>query len=115
LLGRITALTAPAQLPVLVFYSPEHPQAALAAEASARPGIHPLALGEALLAEASKHSVRFFDTARAFAEAPPFQSLYYVTDGHPRPVGHAVLAAVVQQALLPEPAFARCTRLVSRP
>jgi hypothetical protein len=115
LLGRITALTAPAQVPVLLFYFPERPQAALAAEASARPGIDPLALGEALGAEAAKQNVRFFDTTRAFAEAPDFQSLYYVTDGHPRPPGHAVLATVVQQALLSEPTFARCSRVVSSP
>jgi hypothetical protein len=115
LLGRITALTAPAHVPVLLFYSPERPQAALAAEASARPGIDPLALGEALGAEASKHGVRFFDSTQAFAHAPDFQSLYYVTDGHPRAAGHALLAAAVQQALLSEPAFGRCTRVVSKP
>ncbi len=115
LLARITALSDPAKVPVLLFYSPERPQAALAAETSARPGIDPLVLGEALEAEAAKHGVRFFDTTRAFAEAPDFRSLYFVTDGHPRPAGHAVLAAAVEQALLLEPAFARCTRVVSRP
>jgi hypothetical protein len=50
------------------------------------------------------------DAPRAFGEA---QSLYHVTGGPSRPAGHAELAAVVQQVLLPEPAFARCTRVVS--
>jgi hypothetical protein len=58
LLGRITALTATAQLTVLLFYYPERLQAVLAAETSARPGVDPLSLGEALGAEASKHGVR---------------------------------------------------------
>jgi hypothetical protein len=110
LLGRITAATAPAEVPVLLFYFPARPQAALAAAASVPPGIDPLALGEALGAEAARHGVRFFDTTRAFAAAPDFQSLYYVTDGHPKQAGHAALAGVVEQALLSEPAFAGCTR-----
>jgi hypothetical protein len=49
----------------------------------------PLALGEALGAEAVKHSVRFFDTTHAFADAPDFQSLYHLTGGHPTPASRA--------------------------
>ena len=53
----------------------------------------PLALGEALGAEAVKHSVRFFDTTRAFADGD-FQSLYHLTDGHPRWASHAAPCTV---------------------
>jgi hypothetical protein len=54
----------------------------------------PPALGEALGAEAVKHSVRFFDTTRAFADAPDFPSLHHLTVGHPRPASHAAPCTV---------------------
>jgi hypothetical protein len=108
LLGRITSLTAPTHVPLLLFYVPDRAQAALAAFGSDLPNVDPMVLGEALEKVAAARSVRFFDTTRAFAAAPDFQSLFYLTDGHARDGGHAALAAVVEEALLSEPAFANC-------
>ncbi|WP_428485566.1 SGNH/GDSL hydrolase family protein [Rhodopila sp.] len=108
LLGRITAQTTPAHVPVLLFYIPERAQAALAALPSDPAGVDPLALGAALKAVAARHGVQLFDSTRAFASGPDFESLYYLTDGHPREGGHAALAGVVEKALLSEPAFNRC-------
>nr|WP_294518299.1 hypothetical protein [uncultured Rhodopila sp.] len=108
LLHRITAETAPAGVPVLLVYIPERAQAALAALKGEPPGVDPFVLGSALQTAASKAGVQFFDATRAFAEAPDFQSLFYLTDGHPREGGHAALAAVVEQGLLAEPPFSRC-------
>lgn len=110
LLGRMTAITGQVHVPVLLFYVPERAQAALAALPSDPPGIDPLALGVALKKAAAEQGVRFFDATKAFASAPDFQSLYYLTDGHPRPGGHAALADLIERALLSEPVFARCTR-----
>ncbi len=109
LLGRITAATKPAGVPVLLFYIPERAQAALAALSSVPPGIAPFVLGQALKASATEHGVQFVDATPSFASAPDFQSLFYLTDGHPRQGGHAALATVVEQALLAEPTFAHCT------
>ena len=108
LLGRITAQTA--GVPVLLFYVPERAQVALARLRSDPPGVDPFVLGSALEQAASRHGVRFFDATKGFAAAPDFQSLFYLTDGHPKDGGHAALAVVMQQALLSEPAFAVCTR-----
>jgi hypothetical protein len=108
LLGRITAETEPAGVPVLLVYVPERAQAAMAASKSEPPGVDPFAISSALASVARKHGVQFFDATPAFATAPDFQSLYYLTDGHPRDGGHAALAGVVEQGLLAEPAFTRC-------
>lgn len=110
LLDRMTAFTSRQHVPVLLFYVPERAQAALATRRSDSPGTDPLALGAALAEAAGQRGVQFFDATAAFASAPDFQSLYYLTDGHPRPGGHAALAGVIEHALLAEPGFARCTR-----
>jgi hypothetical protein len=107
LLGRITAETG--SVPVLLFYVPERAQAALAGPVVDPPRIDPFVLGNALKHVAEDHGVRFADTTKAFASAPDFRSLFYLTDGHPQAAGHAALAGVVEQSLLSEPAFARCS------
>ena len=107
LLGRITAKAG--SVPVLLVFIPERAQVALAGPVADPPGIDPFILGSALEKVAADHGVRFFDSTAAFAAAPDFQSLFYLTDGHPREGGHAALAGVVDQALLSEPAFARCS------
>jgi len=106
LLGRITAQTG--SVPVLLVFSPERGHAALAGQVPVPPGIDPFAIGAALRKVAAAHGVEFFDATAAFGTAADFRSLYYLTDGHPNAGGHAVLANVVQQALLSQPAFARC-------
>jgi hypothetical protein len=108
LLHRITAETSPAGVPVLLVYVPERAQAALAATKSAPPGVDPLVLTAALDDVSRRNGVQFLDATPAFAKAPDFYSLFYLTDGHPRDGGHAALADVVEQGLLAEPAFARC-------
>jgi hypothetical protein len=113
LLARITAQTAPLHVPVLLFYIPERAQAALAADRVEPSGVDPLEIGKALKAVAAEHGVEAFDSTPAFAAAPDFQSLFYLTDGHPKPGGHAALARVVEQALLTEPAFNRCKQTES--
>jgi GDSL-like Lipase/Acylhydrolase family len=106
LLGRITAQTG--SVPVVLVFSPERAQAALAGQVPDPPGIDPFAIGAALQQVAAGHGVHFFDATRAFGSAADFRSLYYLTDGHPNAGGHAVLANVVEHALLSQPAFARC-------
>ncbi len=108
ILGRITAQTAPAHVPVLVFLVPDRVQAALQAMPNKPPGVDPLALGLALKSLAAQLGAKVFDATGAFASVPDFGTLYFVADGHPRPAAHAALAGVVEQALLSEPAFARC-------
>lgn len=108
LLGRITARSGP--VPVLLVYIPERAQAALAAMPSDPPGIDPFALPKALAQVAKAHGVALLDATKAFASADDFQSLFYLTDGHPREGGHAALAGVIDTALRREPAFASCTR-----
>jgi hypothetical protein len=115
LLHRITVETTPAHVPVLLFYTPARAQAALAAEKFQPPGVDPFALGKALEEVAAQDGARFFDATPAFANAPDFQSLYYLTDGHLRDGGHAVLARVVEQALLSEPAFKACNQSEQEP
>ena len=109
LLDRMVAFTRPAKVPLLVFYVPERAQAALEALPSEPPGINPLVLGTALEKVASARGVQLFDATKAFATTPDFNSLFYLTDGHPREGGHAALAGMVEQSLLAEPAFAQCT------
>jgi hypothetical protein len=106
LLGRMTAQTG--SVPVELFFSPERAQAALAGPVPDPPGVDPFALGTALGKVAAQHGVQFVDATRAFGSAPDFRSLFYLTDGHPREGGHRVLATLVEQALLSQPAFARC-------
>jgi hypothetical protein len=108
LLHRITSETSPAGVPMLLVYVPERAQSALAAMKSAPPGVDPFVLSAALDDVARRNGVRFLDATPAFARAPDFYSLYYLTDGHPRDGGHAALAGVIEQGLLAEPAFARC-------
>lgn len=108
LLGRIATISP--HVPVLLFYLPERAQAALAATPARPPGVNPFVLQAALARTAAQHGVAFFDATSAFASAPDFGSLFYLTDGHPREGGHAALAAVVEQALLGEAAFAACHR-----
>ncbi len=110
LLGRITAQTAPDHVPVLLFYIPERAQVALARLEHDPPGVDPFVLGLALRQEAARYGVKFYDDTRAFASAPDFDSLFYLTDGHPKDGGHAALAAEVEQGVLSEPAFSRCLR-----
>ncbi len=108
LLGRITAVSAPAHIPVLLFYVPIRAQVALAMQSINPPGIHPFALASVLTKTATERGVEFFDTTPAFKSMRDFQNLFYVVDGHPRAEGHAAIANVVEQALLAEPAFAKC-------
>jgi hypothetical protein len=110
LLRRITAQTAPAHVPLLLVYIPERAQVALAKLRYDPPGVDPFVLGDALDKVAARYGVRFVDSTRAFAAAPDFQSLFYLTDGHPQAGGHAALAGVVEQGVLSTPAFAECTR-----
>ena len=110
LLGRMSALANQNHVPIFVFYIPERAQAALQTLRSEPPGVDPLALGIALKKVAADHDVSLYDATPAFASAPDFQDLYYLTDGHPRPAGHAALADVVEQALASDPAFAHCRR-----
>ena len=114
LLGRITAQTAPKHVPVLLFYVPERAQAALARLPAEPPGVDPFLLGRELEKVAARHDVHFFDATRAFGSAADFGSLFYLTDGHPKGGGHAVLAGLVEQGLLSEPAFAACRRISMR-
>jgi hypothetical protein len=108
LLGRITAQAG--TVPVLLVYIPERAQAALAAMRADPPGVDPYVLPKALAATAAAHGVTLLDATKAFAAAPDFQSLFYLTDGHPREGGHAALAGAIDTALRREPAFAACTR-----
>jgi hypothetical protein len=108
LLRRITAETSPAGVPVALVYVPERAQAAMAAMKSEPPGVDPFVLTAALDDVARRNEVRFLDGTPAFADAPDFYSLYYLTEGHLRDGGHAALASVVEQGLLAERAFARC-------
>ena len=108
LLRRITAETSPAGVPMLLVYVPERAQSAMAAMRSAPPGVDPFVLTAALDDVARRNGVRFLDGTPAFANAPDFYSLYYLTDGHPRDGGHAALAGVIEQGLLAEAAFSRC-------
>jgi hypothetical protein len=108
LLRRITAEASPAGVPVLLVYAPERAQAAMAATKSVPPGADPFVLTAALRDVARRNGVQFFDATPAFANAPDFYSLFYLTDGHPRDGGHAALAGVIEQGLLAEPAFAGC-------
>ncbi len=107
LIGRIA--TASGHVPVLLFYIPERAQTALAAMPAKPLGIDPFVLQSALSHIAAQQGVAFYDTTSAFASAPDFQSLFYLTDGHPREGGHAAIAEVVEQALLGKPAFAACS------
>ena len=97
-------------MPLLLFYIPERAQAALAGPIAAPPGVDPFVLGAAVKQEAERRGVKFFNATQAFASAPDFQSLFYLTDGHPQAGGHAALATVIEQALLSEAAFAGCSR-----
>jgi hypothetical protein len=108
LLHRVAAETTSAAVPVLLVYIPERAQAALAARPSRPFGVDPFVLQAALAGAAEQAGVRFVDATPDFASAPDFQSLFYLTDGHPREGGHAAIAAAVEQALLPDPAFSRC-------
>lgn len=108
LLDRITAQTAPARVPVLVFYLPARPQAALEIPKYARPDVDPTGLGKALRAVSTRAGAVFVDTTPDFAGADDFGSLYYPADGHPTPAGHSVIAKRMDSTLLSLPGFARC-------
>jgi hypothetical protein len=111
LLHRISVQTAPVDVPVLLFYLPERAEAALAIDRTWPPGVDPFVLPRALDAAAARNGVQFFDATEAFATAPDFQTVFYLTDGHPREGGHAALANVMEQALLAQPVFAGCRRV----
>jgi lysophospholipase L1-like esterase len=115
LFARISALTAPANVPVLVFYIPSRPQAALAVPKYSRPSADPKALGEALRGVARQNGVTLIDLTQDFAGASDFGSLYYEADGHPTPAGHDVIAKQVESTLLSLPAFNQCRALASAP
>jgi hypothetical protein len=109
-LDRIVKQTGPANVPVLLFFMPDRAQAALAANRTYPPGVDPYVLGRELATAASYYGVGFTDSTQAFADYPDFQSMYYLTDGHPSVGGHAALAGDVVKSLLAVPAFAACKR-----
>jgi hypothetical protein len=108
-LRRVTAQAG--SVPVLLVYFPERAQVALARMKTDPPGVDPFVLGDALGTMAAQYGVRFIDSTEAFAKAPDFQSLFYLTDGHPKDAGHAALAGVIDQGLLSEPAFSACSQM----
>ena len=112
LLGRITRQSGP--IPVLLLYVPGRAPVAMERLAMKQRGVDPLALGAALKRVAERAGVRFIDTTEALASAADFQSLYYLTDGHLTAAGQAVLAGVVEQGLLADPAFAACRQVGAR-
>lgn len=105
LLGRLVARAD--GVPITLMYYPERAQTALAREAHDPPGVDPYAIGDALAGIAAQHGVHFVDATHAFAAAD-FDSLYYLTDGHPKAGGHAALATALEQSLAGQPAFANC-------
>jgi hypothetical protein len=109
LLRRVTAQAG--SVPVLLVYFPERAQVALARLKTDPTGVDPFVLGDALGKVAAQYGVHFMDATEAFAKAPDFQSLFYLTDGHPKDGGHAVLADVIDQGLLYEPAFSACSQM----
>lgn len=112
LLGRVKAQAS--AVPVLLVYYPERAQVALARMKVDPPGVDPFVIGAALGKMAAQYGVRFSDATEAFAAAPDFESLFYLTDGHPREGGHAALASAVVEGLLSEPPFSECDRVSAR-
>ena len=108
LLGRIRAQTTPQDVPVLLVYIPERAQVALARMPNDPAGVDPLVLELALDRVAAQHGIQFLGTTKAFAAAESLDLLFYLTDGHPKGGAHAVMADVIEQALLSEPAFKAC-------
>ncbi len=108
ILQRISAQAAEAEVPVLLLYTPERAQAALATDRRWPPGVDPFVLGHALQQVAARFGVETVDTTASFAAAPDFQGLFYLTDGHPREGGHAAIAAALVPALRALPEFAAC-------
>jgi hypothetical protein len=108
LLARISAETTPIGAPVLLVYIPGRAPAALATMKDLPPGVDPYVLGAAVSRLAAAHGIGFVDTTEDMAKAPDFDSLFYLTDGHPSGEGHAAIARGVERKLLAEPVFARC-------
>ena len=109
LLARISAETKPIGVPVLLVYIPGRAPAALATMKDLPPGVDAYSLGAAVSKLAVAHGIGFVDTTEDMAKAPDFDSLFYLTDGHPSGGGHAAIARGVERWLLTEPTFARCT------
>jgi hypothetical protein len=97
-------------VPVLLVFVPKRGQVAIAKMTDRPAGVDPYLLGEVLQDVAKPYGIQVLDTTRAMASAPDFQSLFYSTEGHARAGGHAVTATVVENALLAEPAFRRCSQ-----
>lgn len=109
LLGRISAQTGAAGVPVMLVYVPERAQVAMASGRYRLPAdVDPYALQKALARAAAAHGVTFVDSTPEFLQANHFNRLFYLTDGHPQAAGHAAIALAVEKAVLAEPEFAAC-------
>jgi hypothetical protein len=97
-------------VPILLAYVPERGHVAIAKMTNRPANVDPYLLGEALQNVAKPYGIQVLDMTRSMASVPDFQSLFYATEGHAQAGGHAAMATVVENALLAEPAFRRCTQ-----
>lgn len=108
-LARIGAAASAAGVPWTVVISPTYGQAVMAAGAPT-PGIDPLLIGHTLAPLVAAHGGRLVDLTALMARQPDLGGHYYVGDGHPNAIGHAVIAAGVTSALRHDvPALSGCT------
>jgi hypothetical protein len=112
-LQLITAQAKTAGVPVLLVYVPTRAQAALAATTVHAPNLDPFVLSAALSDQATSAGAVFIDATASFASAPDFQSLFYLTDGHPASGGHAAIAHALIPALLAQAPFSSCSANLS--
>ncbi len=108
LLKRMTAVTTPAGVKVVLVYVPRRVHAVLKMPRYADRRLNARVLDQGLAAAARASGVDFLDTTPDFAAARDFNSLFYLADGHPSGGGHAVIAKAVETRLLQTPAFQSC-------
>jgi hypothetical protein len=108
LLKRMTAITNPAGVKVILVYVPRRVHAVLEMPRYANPRVDTHVLDRALSETARANGVDFIDTTPDFANYKDFNSLYFLADGHPSGAGHALIASAVQRRLLEMPAFRLC-------
>ncbi|WP_174296658.1 SGNH/GDSL hydrolase family protein [Sphingomonas bacterium] len=116
LLKKMTAVTTPAGIKVVLVYVPRRVHAVLEIPRYAIAKLDVHILDRELQAAAHANGAEFIDTTPNFAAARNFNSLFYIADGHPSGDGHALIAKAVEARLLQMPTFQSChgTTLAAR-
>jgi hypothetical protein len=108
LMDRLSLQAGSRHVPVVMAFVPFAAHAALAGLNTVEPNLDPFGFSRAIGAISAKHNAQYIDALYLMSRVPRPTEMYYVVNGHPNALGHAIIANAVVSRLLQSSPFAHC-------